>query len=123
MLALLPGVAFGGFAVNKQKWESLPAEVRDVLKPIALEYAMEKVRIVKEREKAGMARIQKEGAKVSTLPEDERKRWAEAMPNLAKAWVEDNEKKGVPARQIMKEYMDALRKAGAKPLRDWDAGL
>jgi TRAP-type C4-dicarboxylate transport system substrate-binding protein len=119
----LGAVAFGGFAVNKKKWESLPAEVRDVLKPIALEYAMENVRIVKEREKAGMERIQKEGAKVSTLPADERKRWAEAMPNLAKAWVEDNEKKGVPARQIMKDYMDALRKAGAKPLRDWDSGL
>ncbi len=116
-------VAFGGFAVNKQKWESLPQEVRDVLRPIAMEYAAENVRIVQEREKAGMERIKKEGAKIYVLPEDERKRWAEAMPNLAKTWVEDNEKKGVPARAIMKEYMDALRKAGAKPLRDWDAGL
>ena len=119
----LGAVAFGGFAVNKKKWESLPVEVRDVLRPIALEYALENVRIVKEREKAGMARIVNEGAKIYVLPDDERKRWAAAMPNLAKAWVEDNEKKGVPARQIMKDYMAALRKAGAKPLRDWDAGL
>ena len=116
-------VAFGGFAVNKTKWNSLPAEVRDVLKPIAMEYATENVRIVKEREKSGMERIKKEGAKISVLPEEERKRWAAAMPNQAKVWVEDNEKKGIPARQIMKDYMAALRAAGAKPVRNWDEGL
>ena len=92
-------MAFGGFAVNKKKWESLPTEVRDVLKPIALEYAMEVWRDCCKtwgREAPAWSAL-KEGAKVSTLPEDERKRWADSMPNLRKAWVEDNEKKGVPA--------------------------
>jgi hypothetical protein len=42
---------------------------------------------------------------------------------MAKAWVEAMEKKGVPAKQIMIDYMAALRSAGAKPARDWDKGL
>lgn len=115
-------VAFGAFGANKKKWESLPQEVRDVLLPLAKEYGAENIRIVRERLKAGVAQLEAD-KKLFTLPADERKRWADAMPNLAKSWVDSNEKNGVPARQIMKDYMEALRKGGAKPLRDWDKGL
>ena len=116
-------VTFGAFAVNKKRWESLPKEVRDVLRPIAAGYAAENIRIIKERETKGLARIKKEGAKISRLPASERKRWAASLPNMAKKWVTENEKKGIPARQIMKDYMAAMRAAGAKPARDWDKDL
>lgn len=116
-------VTFGGFAANKKKWESLPQEVRDVMLPIAQEYAAENIKIVLDREKKGVEKMKADGAKISTLPEAERKRWAEAMTNSAKAWVEANEKKGFPAKQIMIDYMAAMRAAGAKPARDWDKGL
>ncbi len=121
--ANLGAVTFGAFAANKKKWESLPQEVRDVLLPIAREYAAENIRIVQEREKSGLDRMQKEGAKIAKLPDDERNRWAAAMPNLAKTWVEAAEKRGQPGRQIMQDYMAAMRAAGAKPARDWDKGL
>lgn len=114
---------FGALAANKRRWEGLPAEVRQTLQPLAEEYAAETIRIVKERERAGLAQLTKDGAKVYVLPQEERRRWAAAMPNLAKSWVEANEKKGLPARQIMKDFMEALRQAGAKPLRDWDREL
>lgn len=116
-------VTFGAFAANKKKWESLPQEVRDVMLPIAQEYAAENIAIVLDREKKGLERMKSEGAKISTLPEEERKRWAAAMTNSAKAWVEATEKKGVPAKQIMIDYMAAMRAAGAKPARDWDKDL
>ena len=116
-------VTFGAFAVNKKRWESLPQEVRDVILPIAQEYAAENIRIVQEREKAGLELMKKEGAKIATLPDDERKRWAVALPNLAKTWAEAAEKRGQPGKQIMQEYMAAMRAAGAKPARDWDKGL
>jgi TRAP-type C4-dicarboxylate transport system substrate-binding protein len=116
-------VTFGAFAVNKQRWESLPQEVRDVILPIAQEYAAENIRIVQEREKAGLELMKKEGAKISTLPDDERKRWADALPHLAKTWSEAADKRGQPGKQIMQEYMAAMRAAGAKPARDWDKGL
>ena len=119
----LGAVAFGAFAANKKKWESLPQEVRDVIRPIAQEYAAENIRIVQEREKAGLEVMKKGGAKISTLPEEERLRWAKAMPNLAKTWVDAAEKRGQPGKAIMEEYMSAMRAAGAKPARDWDKGL
>ncbi len=119
----LGAVAFGAFAANKKKWESLPQEVRDTMLPIAKEYAAENINIVQTREKAGVERMGKDGAKLATLPADERKRWADAMPNLAKTWVDAADKRGQPGKQIMEEYMAAMRAAGAKPARDWDKGL
>ena len=117
-------VPFGGFAANKAKWDSLPAEVRDVIGPLARQYSAENVKIVKQRESAGLETMKAAGAKISTLPDDERKRWAAAMPNLAQRWVAEQEKKGVKdAKDIVRMYMDAMVKGGAKPLRDWSAGL
>lgn len=119
----LGAVTFGAFAANKKKWESLPKEVRDTMLPIAKEYAATNIGIVQTREKAGLERMKKDGAKIATLSPDERKRWADAMPNLAKTWVDAAEKRGQPGKQIMQEYMNAMRAAGAKPARDWDKGL
>jgi TRAP-type C4-dicarboxylate transport system substrate-binding protein len=116
-------VTFGAFAANKKKWESLPQEVRDTMLPIAQQYAATNISIVQQREKAGLERMKKEGARISTLPDDERKRWADAMPHLAKNWADSLEKRGIPGKQLMTDYMNAMRAAGAKPARDWDKGL
>ena len=117
-------VPFGGFAANKAKWDSLPKEVRDVLEPLAKQYSAETVRIVKENEGKGVEAMKAAGAKISTLPVDERKRWADAMPNLAQRWIVEQEKKGLKdAKSVVKEYMDAMKAGGAKPVRDWSAGL
>lgn len=121
--ANLGAVTFGAFAANKKKWESLPQEVRDTMLPIAREYAATNIGIVQQREKAGLERMKKEGARIAELPADERNRWAAAMPNLAKTWAEAAEKRGQPGKQIMQEYMSLMRAAGAKPARDWDKGL
>lgn len=117
-------VPFGGFAANRAKWDSLPKEVRDVIEPLARQYSAETVRIVREREAAGVEAMRAAGAKLSTLSAEERKRWAMALPNLAQRWVADQEKKGVKdAKDIVRAYMAAMRAGGAKPLRDWDQGL
>ncbi len=117
-------VPFGGFAANKAKWDSLPREVRDVILPLARQYSAETVRIVKEREKAGLETMKKAGAKISTLPEAERARWAKSMPDLAGRWIAAQEKKGIKdAKAIVKQYMSEMQKGGAKPARNWAAGL
>ena len=45
------------------------------------------------------------------------------MPNVAADWVKRNEAKGLPARQVLKMYMDGMRARGETPLRDWDKEL
>jgi TRAP-type C4-dicarboxylate transport system substrate-binding protein len=60
------------------------------------------------------------GAKNFTLPRAEQVLWAKAMPNIAKEWAERSDKEGLPGTKALALYMEELRKAGAKPVRDWD---
>ena len=60
---------------------------------------------------------------MSTLPAAERRKWAEAMPDIAGDWVKANKAKGVPADEVLKAFMDGARSRGGKPLRNWDANL
>ena len=62
----------------------------------------------------------KSGAKISGFSMDEHRRWAHALPNVAKQWAERLEKKGQPARRVLAAYMDGLRAAKAEIVRDWD---
>ena len=42
------------------------------------------------------------------------------MPNIAKEWAARADKQGLPGSKMLAAYMDAMRAAGAKPVRDWD---
>ncbi len=46
--------------------------------------------------------------------------WANGMDNAAKTWASELDAQGKPASLILGLYMDAMRAAGATPLRDWD---
>ena len=51
---------------------------------------------------------------------DERRRWALALPNIAKAWAKRLDDKKLPGTKVLNTYMDLSRKAGIKFARDWD---
>lgn len=116
---------FGGainksLTVNKATWAKLPPDVQRVLKDVAIAYrdriADIAAKIAKESEEKYVAA----GGKVVVMPEAERIAWAKALPNLATEWAAELEAKGIPARQMLSTYMNALRAGGEKPLRDWD---
>ena len=117
------GPISGAITMNKDTWKSLPAYMQDIFVKLGAEYSAKQSAIVAK--KAGIFKklMAKQGAIVSVFPAAERRKWAHAMPNIAKEWVDAQEAKGVPARQVMKTFMDAARKAGAKPVRNWDEGL
>jgi TRAP-type C4-dicarboxylate transport system substrate-binding protein len=54
------------------------------------------------------------------LPRSEQEKWAKAMPNIAKEWAQRVDQQGYPGSKVLAAYMDEMRKAGAKPVRDWD---
>jgi hypothetical protein len=61
-----------------------------------------------------------QGGKVFNLPREEQTKWVNVMPNLGKEWAERAEKAGLPGNKVLNAYMEEMRKAGAKPVRDWD---
>ena len=105
---------------NKQTWDRLPADVKKVIQDVAIDYRDHIAKVSMDRASSAMKWFEQSGGKVVTITQDERLDWAKNMPNVAQAWAERLEKKGVPGKKILADYMAELRTAGEKPLRDWD---
>lgn len=118
----------GGMAMNKDSFNALPPEVQKIVKEVGLMYSKTLGDTLMQRYEAALKSIQTQGAnqsvpvKVAPMAPGEREKWATTMPDIASEWAKANASRG-PAAQIVKTYMEELRKRGAKPLRDWDKGL
>jgi len=109
----------GGIAINKGRFDKLPNEVKKIFVDVGNGYS---VQFAKAQSALASERLQmmaKAGAKVSELSDNERKRWADALPPVAKIWGAEIQTKGLPATEVLQAYMAALKKAGAKIPRNW----
>ncbi len=104
---------------NKARWSKLPADVQKAIQEASDAFQTRMVeRIVKETANA-FAAMEKDGAKISDLSPEAQAAWAASLPNIADKWAAGLEAKGLPARQVLAEYMKRLQDGGAKPARDW----
>ena len=107
--------------INKDVWNGLPDPVKKVLKETAIDYRNKIGQAALDKADASVKKFKELGGKITTLSEADKKKWANLMPNIAMNLAEDVEKKnGYPAKAMLSAYMEALRKAGEKPIRDWD---
>jgi hypothetical protein len=60
------------------------------------------------------------GGTINVLSQAERMKWAKIMPNTATAWAGRLEKKGIPGKAILTDYMNSMRAANQPILRQWD---
>jgi TRAP-type C4-dicarboxylate transport system substrate-binding protein len=110
----------GALSVNKKTWDSLPEAVRKAIQEVGARWGEEYARWEKTAEQQVIAQMQKEGLKIVDLPAGERKRWAMMMPNIAKEWAQDLDKKGQPGSKVLATYMSELRAAKIPLVREWD---
>ena len=52
--------------------------------------------------------------------EEQRRAWAASVPDLANAWVDDIEYRGLPGRELLNDYMETMRENGQPIMRNWD---
>jgi TRAP-type C4-dicarboxylate transport system substrate-binding protein len=117
----LGAVFSGALAMNKKTFDGLPKHMQDLFRELGRDYAKMCADLVAQREKSTWEALAKiPSVKVSELPAAERAKWAKALPDIAGDWTKRN---GEAGRQTLKIFMEEARKAGAKPLRDWDKGL
>jgi TRAP-type C4-dicarboxylate transport system substrate-binding protein len=109
----------GGVAVNKGRWDRLPPEVQKALREAADVWSAAYARAQSAAVDAALKNMVAAGAKVSELSDAERKRWADALPPVAKTWAADAQGKGLPANEVLGAYMAALSRAGTALPRDW----
>jgi len=110
----------GGMSVNLDVWNALPADVQDVLSELGREYSRGVADELTVRYQRGLVSMQEQGAIVTELSDEERLKWLNGLPDIAGRWVEATEARGIPAAEVLRVYMDAIRRRGGTPLRDWD---
>ena len=116
----LGGQVTGALSINLDTWNRLPPDVRDVLAELGPEYSKAVADELTTRYEAGLKSMEADGAIVTTLPLEEKRKWLAAMPDIATRWVRATEARGIPAGEVLRAYMNAVREHGGKPLRDWD---
>ncbi|KPP89429.1 MAG: TRAP-type C4-dicarboxylate transport system, periplasmic component [Rhodobacteraceae bacterium HLUCCA08] len=116
-------LTFGGLGMNKSIFDSLPQEVQEVMIDMGAVYSGQNADMIAQRESAAWEGMAAAGATIREMPLEEKQQWADALPDLGRIWVEQNEANGVPARDIMAKFMSTVRDAGAEPLRDWAANI
>lgn len=102
-------------------WNRMPEEVKQALLESGPVYDREQLKLLTEGSKAALEMCRKDYALVeSNLPETERIKWAKSMPNIAQEWAQRMDRQGLPGKQVLTFYMDAMR-AGKQPIaRHWD---
>jgi TRAP-type C4-dicarboxylate transport system substrate-binding protein len=110
----------GALAINLDTWNRLPSDVRAVLEELGPEYSQGVAEEIAKRYETSIERMRSEGATVTELPLAEKQKWLAAMPDIASRWIEATERRGIPAGEVLRAYMAAVRARGGTPLRDWD---
>lgn len=110
----------GGIAANKDWFDGLPAEVQQALREAAkLDHEA-----YQQDLDASVAKflgiMESQGTTVTEVDQSFRKEWADGMDNVAKLWAERLDAEGIAGTEVLKAYMDAMRAAGAVPVRNWD---
>lgn len=114
------GAMFGGaIAIAKRTLDKMPEAARAILVAVGRAwtraYAEAQTALAERR----MAEMVGAGARVLELDPAERRRWAETIPNVAKGWAQDLDRKGLPGTAVLEGYMKAQIEAGVPILRDW----
>ncbi|MBY6141256.1 C4-dicarboxylate TRAP transporter substrate-binding protein [Leisingera daeponensis] len=109
----------GGFGINKDVWDGLSDDVRQVLTELGEEYTVAHAEEVMARYESFLAKLPEAGATVTQLPEADIEAWKTGLPNLAGEWAEANAAKG--AQEVVSAYMEKVRAAGITPKIAWDA--
>lgn len=110
----------GGVAINRDTWERLPDDVQAVMSELGRDYSRTLANEVNRRYDDALAAVRREGAQVTTLPDAEKRKWIDGLPDIAGQWVRSAESRGHPAGETLRAYLAALRARGGEPLRNWD---
>ena len=110
----------GALSVNLDTWNRFSQAEQTILRELASEYTNTSVVAVHQRYTIALAAMIADGAIVSTLQASEKQKWIDGLPQYGKQWVERNEAKGLPAKEMLRLVMGGIRAAGLQPQRDWD---
>jgi C4-dicarboxylate-binding protein DctP len=111
---------FGGIAANEDFFNGLPEAVQTAMREAAKATSIAHGDYVGDLAARAMVEMQAAGLTVHQLPDEEKAKWVNGLPNIIEPWLEQT---GEAGKTVLKAYFAALRERGAMPLRNWDEGL
>jgi TRAP-type transport system periplasmic protein len=115
----LGSVVFAALTINKDRWNSLPPEVRNTIMAVARDYEREVTRQMSQRGKEGVEAMLKNGLTNIDPGREGRAAWANLMPNIAQEWSAARREKSPASVAVIPTFMKAIQEEGMKPLRNW----
>lgn len=112
-------VPCGWISVNKDKWDTLPEEVQNIMKEVGDEYWVEAGKVADEMDETGLQGMLDDGLTIVELKAGEQEKYAESLDNLPLRWAKEAEEYGYPGYDIMKAYIKACEDQGYVFPRDW----
>ena len=110
----------GAMCANRDWYMGLPEAVQSALRKGA-DAAMEWYLGDLEATVANAFKVMgQKGATITTASDEVRMTWAAGMDNFTQTWAGGLDEKNRPGTETLSLYMNAMRDAGAVPLRDWD---
>jgi TRAP-type C4-dicarboxylate transport system substrate-binding protein len=106
--------------MNRTKWRSLPANVQKIFLEVGKEWNKNIGQVIYEKQEAALKRMKEVGLEVRQADFATKQAWAKGLPNIPKQRFEEINKAGLPGEAVY-AYIKALKAAGHKFPRDWEA--
>ena len=120
--ANLGGSIAYALTVNNDTWRRLPPEVQQVLRAQAADFGQALGSFVMGFNDTAANTWREGNRTIGELPDADRTRWAAGMPNIAREWAQDLDRRNLPGTAVLEAYMDAMRRAEQPIARHWDRG-
>ncbi|MGL1922505.1 MAG: C4-dicarboxylate TRAP transporter substrate-binding protein [Hyphomicrobiales bacterium] len=116
-------MSWGALAINNRRMSKLPESVQKILNEVGRDYHFDMEKTQESAKNNGLSKMQEEGLNIVEMTDDARSEWAHSLPHLAKEWAEGLEAKGLPAKEVVRQYIALVQANGGKVIRDWTVGL
>jgi C4-dicarboxylate-binding protein DctP len=105
-------------SINKDTWEGLPKEVRDIIMEVGREFPEAAARMVTDKQERSLQTMRDAGVEIREMSDQDRREWAARLPEIPKERTAEIEAAGQPS-QTVAEYLKALKELGVELPRDW----
>lgn len=109
----------GSLVANKDWYDAQPEEVQQALRAGAAAYTDAYIAEQNARVEAALKQMEEGGATITKLSDEERAKWAAALPQIADIWAKNAESQGLAGSEVLDAYIDQLKDAGVSLARDW----
>ena len=95
--------------MNKEKWNSLPQDIKDIIEQINDEWIRKQGTLWDELDQEGKDFYVQKGGNIITLSKEEDARWAKLLRPILDEYVKDKQAKGLPAEEALEFCIGYLK--------------